>query len=330
MSRLRNPATCSLLLVLALLGLGSLSSARATEAIAAGNPRHATYRDKAPLEKFFAPDLQKRLEATVTQLGFGSAVREKRLGIALVDVTNIARPRYAAINPNEMLYAASLPKIAVLFAAFAKMEAGQMPRTKKTLAQLRRMIRYSSNIDASAVMNQVGKPYIAKLLQNPEYRLYDRSRGGGLWAGKNYGSGGVWRRDPLRNLSHAATPLQAARFYYMLNRGELVSARASAEMLAILDVPGISHKFVAGMRRAGDSARIHRKSGSWINWHSDSALIRHRGRSFILVALCKEPNGNEWLQRLTFAVDSFLQKTDVEGEEVRWIARSNSPTIRVR
>ena len=279
--------------------------------------------DKAPLESFADPDLQAALEKTLEKLGRSPDVAAKRLGVALVEVTNPSRPRFAAVNPNEMLYAASLPKIAVLFAAFAMIRAGELPASEEIMGRLNRMVRFSSNTDASWVMNRVGKPYIAALLQSPEYRFYDPERGGGLWAGKNYGSGGVWRRDPLENLSHAATPLQVARFFFMLDQGTLIDQSASGAMLEILDDPGIHHKFVAGMRRVGDSARVHRKSGSWVHWHADSALIRHRGRSFILVGLCEHPDGNQWLLDLVVAIDALVQNTEVSGEEIRWVARSS-------
>ena len=36
------------------------------------------------------------------------------------------------------------------------------------------------------IMERVGKPYIAQLLQSPQYRLYDPDRGGGLWAYESF------------------------------------------------------------------------------------------------------------------------------------------------
>jgi beta-lactamase class A len=51
---------------------------------------------------------------------------------------------------------------------------------------------------------------------SPRYRLYDPRHYGGLWVGKDYAKSGLWRRDPLHNLSHGATAMQVARFYYLL------------------------------------------------------------------------------------------------------------------
>lgn len=331
----QRPARLALLLAIMLLA--PLGPNERAWAAAQGSPQPTVpfqlkpvIEDKAPLEKFADPALQRALEGTLVELERTQDVADKRLGIALVEITNPARPRFAAVNPNEMMYAASLPKIAVLFAAFAQIQSGRLPASAAILNRLNRMIRFSSNTDASWMMERVGKPFIAELLQSPQYRLYDPARGGGLWAGKNYGSGGVWRRDPMENLSHAATPLQVARFFYMLDRGTLIDPAASAAMLKILDNPGIHHKFVAGMREAGDSARIHRKSGSWVHWHADSALIRNRGRSFILVALSEHPDGDQWLRTLATAIDALVQETEVTGEEIRWVARSSADLTSTR
>ncbi|MDQ3775270.1 MAG: hypothetical protein M3461_13425 [Pseudomonadota bacterium] len=60
------------------------------------------------------PVLQRRLEGAIRHLGLSRAVLDRRLAVALVDVTRVHRPRLAAVNGDEMLYAASLPKIAIV------------------------------------------------------------------------------------------------------------------------------------------------------------------------------------------------------------------------
>ena len=66
----------------------------------------------------FDPRLQDRLDATLTDLGLDTAVDKRQLSVALVDVTDPEEPRVASVNGDEMLYAASLPKIAILLGAF--------------------------------------------------------------------------------------------------------------------------------------------------------------------------------------------------------------------
>jgi len=221
----------------------------------------------------------------------------------------VTAPRVAAINGDLMMYAASLPKIAVLLAAFERAAAGELALDSHTVAVLKSMIRYSSNTAASEMMQKVGIPFIADVLASPRYRLYDESLNGGLWAGKAYAQEGLWQRDPLHNLSHGGTPMQIARFYYLLETGQLVSPEYSQQMKEILGHPGLIHKFVKGMKERDPDALIFRKSGSWANWHSDSAIVERAGRRYIAVALTDVPDGRQWLEVLIRAFDTVIFST---------------------
>ena len=254
------------------------------------------------------PVLQKGLERCLTALKLNKAAEKKNLSIVLVDITNPALPRMAYVNPNEMMYAASLPKIAILLGAFDRIAKGEMTLDDKTREKLALMIRNSSNQAATEILNQVGKSYLADLLQSPRYRLYDPERNGGLWVGKEYAKSGAWKRDPLHNLSHGATALQVARFYYLLQTGQLVSPEHSRQMKDILADPAINHKFVKGLESKHPDTRIYRKSGTWKQYHSDSAIIEHGGRRYIAVALAKSPLGGKWLTDLIVAMDDLIAK----------------------
>jgi beta-lactamase class A len=254
------------------------------------------------------PVLQKGLERCLTALKLNKAAEKKNLSIVLVDITNPDLPRMAYINPNEMMYAASLPKIAILLGAFDRIAKGKMTLDDKTREKLALMIRNSSNQAATEILNEVGKSYLADLLQSPRYRLYDPERNGGLWVGKEYARSGAWKRDPLHNLSHGATALQVARFYYLLQTGQLVSPEHSRQMKDILAEPAIKHKFVKGLESKYPDTRIYRKSGTWRQYHSDSAIIEHGGRRYIAVALAKSPLGGKWLTDLIVAMDDLISK----------------------
>lgn len=254
------------------------------------------------------PVLQKGLERCLTALKLNKAAEKKNLSIVLVDITNPALPRMAYINPNEMMYAASLPKIAILLGAFDRIAKGEMTLDDKTREKLALMIRNSSNQAATEILNEVGKSYLADLLQSPRYRLYDPDRNGGLWVGKEYARSGAWKRDPLHNLSHGATALQVARFYYLLQIGQLVSPEHSRQMKDILADPAIKHKFVKGLEAKHPDTRIYRKSGTWRQYHSDSAIIEHGGRRYIAVALAKSPLGGKWLTDLIVAMDDLISE----------------------
>jgi beta-lactamase class A len=252
------------------------------------------------------PVLQRGLETCLTSLQLDNAVEEKALAVALVDITNPSNPRIAAVNPNEMMYAASLPKIAILLGAFERIAAGEMSLDAHVQTTLIRMIRRSCNQAATEMLNLTGKEFIADTLQSERYRLYDPDQNGGLWVGKEYGKARAWKRDPLHNLSHGATARQVARFYYLLDTGRLVSPEFSRRMKSILADPAIEHKFVKGLKALHPDCRIYRKSGTWRDFHSDSGIIEHEGHRYIAVALAHSPNGESWLRELIVALDRII------------------------
>lgn len=253
--------------------------------------------------------LQDHLEHKLQQIGLEQAAKRGDLTVALTDITNPAHPRVATINAEKMMYAASLPKIAILLGAFVCIEQGEITLNEQTRETLVRMIRYSSNTAATEMLNRVGKEKLAKILQSPRFAFYDYENNGGLWVGKDYGKASAWKRDPLANLSHGANAFQVARFYYMLETGQLFSSELNKEMKAILGNPGINHKFVKGLNTSRPGSQIYRKSGTWRAWHSDSAIVERDGRRYIAVALAHSENGSQWLQDLIVALDDLVFET---------------------
>lgn len=250
------------------------------------------------------PELQAGLERVIAHIGGRVLAGRGDLGVALVDLSG-DHPRFAAINGDSMMYAASLPKIAILLGAFTALEAGTLADTPALQEQLVRMIRVSDNTAASIVLEQVGYERVANTLLGEDLRLYDPRRGGGLWVGKAYGRDEYWERDPVADLSHGATPRQVARFYALLQKGELVSAKASARMKTILGNPGIAHKFVRGLA-SQPQASLYRKSGTWRDYHADSALIEHGDSVYVAVGLVHDADGEQLLQRLIAGIDALV------------------------
>ena len=249
--------------------------------------------------------LQKQLERTLKDLGLDKAARNRKLGVTIVDITDLEEPRVASVNGDNMLYAASLPKIAILMGAFVEIEQGNMVLDDETRGSLTRMIRNSSNADATRMLNHVGKDRLLEILQSDLYHMYDPAVNGGLWVGKEYGRSSAYKRDPLHNLSHGATPMQAARFYYLLETGQLCNPKLSTEMKTMLGNPGINHKFVKGLASFPD-AKIYRKSGSWKKWHADSAIVEARGHKYIVVALAEDSKGGSWLSQMIKPIHEFM------------------------
>lgn len=241
--------------------------------------------------------LQQALEVLVLEQNLATAINKQELALVLVIVTDPDQPRLAEINGHNMVYAASLPKIAILLGAAVAIQEGRLELNDELQKDLDDMIRYSCNACATKVLNLVGREELLEILQSPEYNFYDQNDKGGLWVGKEYGPGSAYHRDPLSGLSHGATAFQAARFYYKLNTGTLVSPEQSRMMLDALSRPGISHKFVKGLEAYPD-LEIFRKSGTWKTYHTDSALVRTEDLAYIIVALANNANGAAWLEQL--------------------------------
>ena len=201
------------------------------------------------------------------------------------------------LNGDRMMYAASLPKIAILLGAMVEAELGRLPLNDKTVGAMTNMIRFSSNVDATRVLHWVGEERLIDILQSPRFRFYDAAGRGGLWVGKAYGKSPAYRRDPVAQLSHGATAYQVARFYTLLANDTLLSHPLNALMKETLSKPGIRHKFVKGLE-GKPGARIFRKSGTWQDYHADSALVEIGRHRYVLVGIAQHRDGGKWLVRL--------------------------------
>jgi beta-lactamase class A len=241
--------------------------------------------------------LQKGLETLISEQNLSRAISSQELAVVLVIVTDPDKPHLAELNGRNMVYAASLPKIAILLGAAVEIDDGRLQLNDQLQVNLDNMIRYSCNACATRVLEQVGREELLEILQSPKFNFYDQSGNGGLWVGKDYAPGPAYHRDPLSGLSHGATAFQAARFYYKLQNGTLVSPQQTKLMMEALSNPGIKHKFVKGLK-AYPNLELFRKSGSWKDYHADSALVRSKGLAYIIVALSHNPKGAQWLEKL--------------------------------
>ena len=236
-----------------------------------------------------------------------SLIRKKRMSVCLLDMQG-EQPQLASVNGDKMMYAASLPKIAILLAAYVSFEDGSLTETAEIKKDLADMIRVSSNSAATRMIDRVGFKKIQTVLQDPQYRFYSEESGGGLWVGKRYAAKGPRYGDPLYQISHGATANQVCRFFYLLSTGQLINEERSAQMLSDLGNPKLHHKFVSQVDELAPKASVYRKSGSWRQWHADSILVQGIGwRDYILVALVESENGETIIRRLLPAVESIIK-----------------------
>lgn len=266
--------------------------------------------NETPLRELIDPSLQKNLTQMVrNNPKWKKLVDQKKMAIGIVDLSDVNNIRFARINGNHMMYAASLPKIAVLLAAMDAIEKGELVETSEIKKDMKLMISKSNNQATTRMIDRLGYDKIEAVLKSDRYDLYDEEFGGGLWVGKRYGSGGGVRREPIKNLSHAATVTQVCRFYYLLAQGKLVTEARSQQMLDIMEDPALHHKFVNTLDQIAPNARVFRKSGSWSTYHSDSVLVwGNPSRRYILVALIDNGNGEQIIRDLVIPVEEVLKK----------------------
>lgn len=249
--------------------------------------------------------LQKGLERAVLNFKLEPAVAAGQLAIALVDLSDPSKPHLAMLNGNQMMYAASLPKIAILLGALVEVERGQLPLDATLVDTLTQMIRHSSNEAATRALGKIGRQRLLDILQSPRFQFYDELNYGGIWVGKTYGRGSAFMRDPLAHLSHGATVYQVARFYTMLSNGTLLSPKLNALMKEILSKSSIHHKFVKGLE-SKPNVQIYRKSGTWKDFHADSALVEDGRHRYVMVGIAHHKDGGKWLVEIAEPLHNLI------------------------
>ena len=237
------------------------------------------------------------------ELGLESLIGERRLSVSLLDLSGPDEERYASVNDRQIMYAASLPKLGILLSAFQAMQDGLLGHTAAVDASITRMIRQSSNTDASRIIQLLGYNFIASTLSSARYRLYDPDAGGGMWVGKSYGPSGLrshvefWRPEPISGEWHATNSLQVARFFWLLSRGDLVGNRSCDSMRRILGRSEGPEYFAPRLREEGVRF-IYRKSGVFGDIFCDAALVEHQDKRYVAVAMVNHAGGPAILTKL--------------------------------
>jgi beta-lactamase class A len=262
------------------------------------------------IDDLYCEDLQATLETEIFKnKTWKRLVDKKMMSVAIVDLSDLNDIQYAGVNDKHMMYAASLPKIAVLLAAMDALDKGELKDSKEIQNDMRAMISRSNNQATTRMIDRVGYEKIEEVLRTPKHNLYNEKLGGGLWVGKRYAAGGRRYPEPLKGLSHAATTKQVCSFYYQLAMGHLVNEKRSKQMLSIMENPALHHKFVNTLDRVAPNARLFRKSGSWKNFHSDSVLVWGPDRKYIMVALIDDSLGEQIIRDLVIPLEKVMKNS---------------------
>jgi len=272
-----------------------------------------------PLYNRVDPEFQAALEQRLNaNKEWKRLIQNKKMAIGVVDMSGEV-PRFARVNGNQMMYAASLPKIAILLAAYVSFEDGSLQETDEIMQDLQDMIQVSSNSAATRMIDRIGMNKIQSVLRDPQYGFYDEKRGGGLWVGKRYAGSGPRSGDPMFNISHGATATQVCRFFYLLATHRLINEHRSDQMLADLVDPHLHHKFVSQLDELAPKATLFRKSGTWRQWHSDAIMVQGKQwRNYILVGLIESENGEQILRTVLPAVEELMVPAEYsEGHDLQ-------------
>ena len=248
--------------------------------------------------------LQKQIESIDARLRAKYGIAPDQTDVGVLDLNHPAR--LAMIHPDHIEYAASVAKIGILLAYFQLHPDAGTSMDAATEQELGLMIKSSSNEMAAKYSRALGLREIQAVLNTQGF--YDAAHGGGIWVGKHYGPNSERIGDPVADHSHAVTVRQVLRFYWLMERDQLVSPDASRKMRAIFLSPHIPHdevKFVKGL--AGRRLTIRRKLGTYQDWLHDTAIIEGRGRRYILVGLTHHPKGDAYLEDLARAVDEVMK-----------------------
>jgi hypothetical protein len=216
--------------------------------------------------------------------------RNGKVRIALVNLSTLAQltsPRLAEFDSSTQTYAASLAKLAALYAAYqlkfdlnftattnpATFTPNRLNALKKIFditnassaspsvkfefnSSFRRALdTICENCDATYVIGSLGFRFMASALW--QSGLYDCRRGG-LWLGATYGAcRGVprtsWHSDPIGHTSHGATALSVATYFTLLVQKRLIDSASSLGIIANL-IRNRTHCqsfFEGGLRAAG-------------------------------------------------------------------------------
>jgi len=292
-------------------GLNAALQRRWDAAPANAKPIRLDWRRAAHLQGYrITPDapvderLQAALERIDREIGEKHGIAAEQRAFGVLDLND---QRLAMIRPDEMFYAASVPKICILLGYFETHPEAVTDLPDDVRRELGAMIKHSDNELAAKYGEMVGIEKIQEILQSKKYGFYNEKHGGGLWYGKHYGKDSPRIGDPIHDHSHGATVRQVLRFYLMMEQGRLVNAQASTVMREIFAAPELEHldaKFVAGLK--GRDVSVIRKSGTWETWLLDSARVENGDRVYVIVGMVNHENGDKYLADMAAAVDTLL------------------------
>jgi beta-lactamase class A len=129
--------------------------------------------DWPPLYDSVDPALQNALEKSLNKnKTWKKLVTAEKMAVGIVDLSDSKNPRFARVNGRVMMYAASLPKIAILLSAYACFDDGSLEETPEIHQDMADMIRTSSNAAATRMIDRIGFDKIESVVTDAHYKIF--------------------------------------------------------------------------------------------------------------------------------------------------------------
>lgn len=240
------------LLASLLLFLATIASA--AEAVIPAETTRAALAKLSPDPAFDAL-LKKVVLQAVAEAGDGK-VAERETWAAAIDLRDPAAPRMASWQGSEAVYPASVVKLCYMVNAFAQMQAGTLADSPELREDLRLMIQPSDNKATNRILDRLTGAESGPELPPAEMAAWEEKRHTvvrylesiglpGLYATNKTFDGSIplMGRDKARlggpkgdnfEKSNMLTADDTARLLYLIRNRSVVSERACAEMLELL------------------------------------------------------------------------------------------------
>lgn len=210
---------------------------------------------------------------------FAKALADEQLSLVMVDLTNPKQLATAAVRPDWETFPASLGKIAILLGVVDKARAHEPSQLVTLRPSMDRMIKASSNEDASALFTWAGHDAIVAAVAR--HKLYD-AQAGGLW----WTPSAPFPKSPKEKLRISATARQVARYFLMMEQGKLVSPDDSRLIKAVFHNAGLA-LFSKGIQKRFGDTDYFGKPGILGKEIAEGMLIEAPGARYIVAIVMK-------------------------------------------
>ncbi|HEU4753104.1 MAG TPA: serine hydrolase [Armatimonadota bacterium] len=226
---------------------------------------------------------------------------------AAIFVQDTRTGKVAALNPDRPFIAASLIKLPVMAAVYARWERSPRTRTESRRAWTAAMITLSDNACTDRMIDFLGGPEVVT--------RYCRRRG---WDGLRLRHA-ILNHGGRRGIN-TCTAREVTALLTALDRRELVSPAADAEMWSLLRRQTMVQRIPAGLpQRPG--LEVGNKTGTLRSVLHDAAIVHAGDTRYALCILLSRPRSEEAGDRFCREVSATVFRALCPVEEPRAVAQ---------